>query len=645
MRSVGEWDGSEGRSSKFGRCYDGLALLLLMWPATGGMWLLGSTRTWGYAPGLIFSLAGSLLVLARPLVFPRTPGWWIPPGFWVWLALTAYVIFQVPWALVPCTARWEALRWTCLLAAAFAWTQMGGRAHRWKWLLGILFLAVTFVSLYALVQHVNHSGRVLWTDRPEQYGLRASGTYRCPNHFADMLAMLFPLALVLIFLPEAGFPLRLMAVYFSVVSAPALYWTQSRSGWLGAAGGVGVALLLLAWRKSRAGLLAALVALPLLAGAFGWVAWQTLPAVRDRFGAVLADPEEAGGIRMAMWRDAPEMFRNRPAFGFGGGSFVWAYPPHQRHVENHLTWDYLHNEYIQMALEYGAAGLGLALIGLLATTWGIVRGVLRARSREGAVLLAGAGGALGGGLIHACFDFNFHIFPNPHALVWIGGIAWGVWAVHEQGDGPVNGRRRSFRRVASVLGAGLCAGCAWLALSGGLSYVWNLKAEIARTRMDSVAAATAYEKAIRWDGWNWRPHLGLGHLKSVQAVWFRDPDPAVEREGKLQLTGQAAEHYQQALRRNPGDMAAVLGLARTFRAAGDSEAALEQFRRAASYQHRHVFYREQFGIQLRQMGRDDEALEVFRRNVADGVASDVSDLNIRALERKQAKAAAVAPSP
>ena len=82
---------------------------------------------------------------------------------------------------------------------------------------------------------------------------------------------------------------------------------------------------------------------------------------------------------------------------------------------------------------------------------------------------------------------------------------------------------------------------------------------------------------------------------------------------------------------------------RAANARGDPETALEHFRRAAAYQPRHVFYREQLGVQLRQMGRDREALEVFRRNVAEGVASDVSILNVRALERLSARPAPVPP--
>jgi len=312
MRREAEWGIRQARRPWPERLYDSFALLFLMWPATAGVWLLGSTRTWGFAPGLLLSFLGSLLVLARPLVFRSMPRGHAPPGFWAFTILVAYIVLRVPFSSVPYAARWEALRWVCLLAAAWSWTQMGGRVHRWKWLLGVLLMAVALDGLYAIIQHVNSADTVLWAPRPEQYGLRASGTYLCPNHFANLIALLTPLALVLIFLPEAGLPLRLMAGYFLLISTPVLYWTQSRSGWMGVTAGLMVTGLLLAWRKSRSWLLMALVALPLLAAAAGWTAWQTLPAVRTRFGAVLENPEKAGGIRLAMWRDAPEMFKDRP---------------------------------------------------------------------------------------------------------------------------------------------------------------------------------------------------------------------------------------------------------------------------------------------------------------------------------------------
>ena len=643
MRSVDEWGEVENHSGWAKRLYDGLAILLLMWPATGGMWWMASTRTWGFAPGLVLSLSGSLLVFLRPLIFCDTSRWRVPFSYWLLALLTAWVVASVQWAPVLTTARWEALRWVCLLAAAWSWTQMGGVGHRWKWLLGILLLVVALDGLYALIQEVNGSNRVLWVARPEQYGMRASGTYLCPNHFANMLAMLIPLALVLIALPEAGFPLRLMAIYFLGVSSPALYLSQSRSGWLGAAGGLGLTLLLLAWRKSRMWFALALVVLPLMAATGGWMAWNVLPAVRERMGILLRDPQKAGAGRLNMWRDAPAMFKSKPVEGFGAGSYVWSYPPFQRHVREHLNYDFSHNEYIQIALEYGTVGLALVFAGLFACAWGIARGVLKARSRTGAFLLAGAGGSLAACLIHALFDFNFHIFPNPHALVWVGGIAWGVWFMREKGVQASTGTWRWIRWVVAPLGAVACGVGVWLALLGGVSYVWNLKAEIARNQMEWDEAEAKYKKSIWWDMRNAQPYQGLGNIKIAQATWLRNPDLAIEQSERRRLAQEAAEHFQQALIRNPCDMSIVFGLARAHNLLGDPGAALDYFLQARNHAPRHVFYREQLGIQLRQMGRDAEALEVFRQNVKDGVATEISTLNIRAIERKQAKEAVSKP--
>ena len=86
-------------------------------------------------------------------------------------------------------------------------------------------------------------------------------------------------------------------------------------------------------------------------------------------------------------------------------------------------------------------------------------------------------------------------------------------------------------------------------------------------------------------------------------------------------------------------------LGRVYNARGEPEAALAEFRRAAAARPRYVFYREQVGIQLRQMGREREALETFRKNLADGVGGEVSQLNVRLLERKLARAETAPAAP
>ena len=178
-----------------------------------------------------------------------------------------------------------------------------------------------------------------------------------------------------------------------------------------------------------------------------------------------------------------------------------------------------------------------------------------------------------------------------------------------------------------------------------MGYYWNLQGEMARENLDWEVAVVDFGKSIRWDGKNWQPHLGLGQVRSAQATWYRDPDPEAERAAKSRWATEAEQHLFRARELNPCDMAVALMLGRVYNSRGDSEAALEEFRRAAAVRPRYVFYREQVGIQLRRMGRDREALETFRQNLEDGVGEEISRLNVRLLERKLAREAAAGAAP
>jgi O-antigen ligase/cytochrome c-type biogenesis protein CcmH/NrfG len=625
----------------FRRAWGALALLLLFWPASGGMYLLASTRVWSWSIGLVLAFAGCAMVFLRPVLFPREGfGWRIPPLWFGFAVVVLYIAAVFPRALVPVEARWELLKWLCLCMAALAWSQVAGRGEAWKFFAFLLLLALSVECFYAISKQIDHSRAVLWMQRPAQYKMRASGTYLCPNHLANALSMGFSLAFVLLVAPGTGAPLRLMAVYYLVASAPVLYWSQSRSGWGGMLAGVTVAALLAAWRRGARCLAIALVVLPLALAALGFGAWKCLPAVRERIGAVIEDPVKAGGIRAQMWADMPAMVRDRPFVGHGGGSFLWAYPPYRCRTDQILTYDQLHNDPLQVLVEYGSAGAVLAG-GLY--LWALLLFAVRAvRSRDGdtALLSAAAAGALAASGFHSLFDFNFHIFPNPHILVMVCGLAAGRAAA--RGNSGWTARGRAVPAAVSALAVAACAAGFWFSLAGGLSYWWTLKGEAACDSLEYGTAEACYRRAIRWDSSNWQPWLGLGSLKATQASLYRAPDPGLQAAGRRVRVDAAREAFSEASRLNPGDMTVEYGLARAENADGNLEAALEHCRRAAGYQPRHVFFREQLGLQLVRMGREDEALEVFRKNIADRVFSEVSQLNVRRLERRAAKRAKAA---
>ena len=370
------------------------------------------------------------------------------------------------------------------------------------------------------------------------------------------------------------------------------------------------------WRKNRLWFLAGLAAVPLGLAATGWVAYKTLPLVRQRVDKCLnAESSEQGSEgRLSMWKDSIAMWKTRPAAGYGGGSFVWAFPKHQKEAKLILRYDYPHNEYLQTLAEYGAIGGGLLAAGLLAGAFLFLRGVRRSESSVAAGLLCGAAGSAAAGAIHALFDFNFHIFANPYVLVCIGGTAWGVWLAPPREDWEGGGYTEEEtvrcgwgRRWA---GGGLAVAVLALgtvAARGGLSYWSWLKGGMEMERFEWDAAEGLYRQAVDRCRWNDQAMTAMGDLRTSQAMWFRRADREAQREGKAALAQEAEEWYRRALKANPYQVDAMYGIGRARQAAGDEAGALEWMKTATDAAPTYRFYQNQYAMALRRAGRLEEA--------------------------------------
>ncbi|MBQ7252062.1 MAG: O-antigen ligase family protein, partial [Kiritimatiellae bacterium] len=374
-----------------------LSLVLLSVPFAAGPWLIGSTRTWALSLDLAATFLGAALFLFSRAALPAgrfSAGWRLPPAFPAFAAFVLYVALRVPSAAAPFAAAGEALRALALLLLYAALWPIAHEHGLWRVLLAVLLLSAACMAMYALHQHLEHDTSVLWATRPAPYGLRASGAYLCPNHFANWLAMAAAAALALALLPAAGAAMRLAALYALFLAVPGVYLSQSRSAILGLLAAFALLPLAVFGRESKTRFALALLLVPLLAAGAGLLSIRTVPAVKTRFAAVLEDPDRAGGARLRVWRDAVEMYKARPVAGFGPASFMWAYPPFRKNVANTFLWDYPHNEYVGLAVEEGAAGAALFVAGgLWLFGWWAVR-LSRTRSRGAAAALAGAGGVV-----------------------------------------------------------------------------------------------------------------------------------------------------------------------------------------------------------------------------------------------------------
>ncbi len=598
--------------------YDRTVLGLLLGPLLAGLVLFGAVRPWS-AGGLMFcTFVALLLFCLRPFIAPDLRGLQLPPGSALIALGLGYAWLAGSWSVVPWESRLDALKLTSLAAACWIWTDLGARNGRWRFVYAVLIFAVALVAWYALIQHFHHSRMVLNLPRPAQYGLRASGTYMCPNHFANLLEMLVCLALALLFMPSAGWPLRLLAGYGLLMFLPNIFLSQSRSGWIGTALGVTVTCWMIAWKRSRRLFWCALVVLPLGVVALAVGLYVASPMVKTR-----VDQARAGDIRQRIWPDTLKVVAARPLLGHGPGTYRWTFFQYKS-TDFQLWVNYAHNEYLQILAEYGVAGL--AIFALLAIYW-LVRLLLafhRSDRERDPLLIAGLVGGGLANLAHAVFDFNFHVLANMDAFALLAGVTFA--ALHE--NGLLRARPLPRPGWAVVFGSGLALAAlwAWMALRVGAADALLKVGEVHRMMQQDARALSSLHWARRLDPGNWQPCLQLGHVYKTRAAW------QVRPAARSAAAGDALAWYAQALARNPLDTEIYLGQSRAYAAQGDDAGALQALRAAVDLAPTDVLLLTQLGLRLRLTGDLPAARAVFARAAALDPGREAVQLNLQLLE-------------
>jgi O-antigen ligase len=267
-------------------------------------------------------------------------------------------------------------------------------------------MVMTFVALAQAASGVEEPYGLLAVED----GWAAFGPYLSRSHFAGYLVMAIPLGL--------GFTAEALADLQR-------RWTKRRVGWLALGEPMGslfvrrgaeamvliVGLVAAASRGAFMGFVfsvlvfAALTRRKLLVAGIATVAvlgvsWIGLDVIVQGFGT-----RGLEGSRLGLWRDALRMFPDFPLFGVGWNAFGMAYRPYQ------TFWSYYffqaaHNEYLDLLLTTGLAGMALAL-------WGFLRLVRPALERaRKSPLDAGVLAALVGLACHNLVDFNWQIQAN-----------------------------------------------------------------------------------------------------------------------------------------------------------------------------------------------------------------------------------------
>lgn len=572
---------------------------------------------------LVVFLAATLH-FARPLFFRGVPIRYWPSVTLGLLVFLLYGFLTIPRAAAPDQAWIAMLVGTSSVLAFVVWSGLAGEASRWRWLLAILFISISIMAWYAIIQQAHESRLVLGYERPEQYGMRASGAYFCPNHFANLLALTLPMAFAVACMRSAGIPLRLLAGYTALVVLPPLYLSGSRSAWLGMIAGILAMSGFLGLRRGigRALLLAGVVLLVLAVA--GALAWLLLPLVQERVLDALH-----GNVRINLWRDTLTMIADRPLLGVGAGGFRWVYPHYWHFLTIYIDPEFAHNDYLQLVAEFGFTG---ALILFAVVVWmlfSLARLVRASDVDRGAYLIAGFVGAVVAYVVHANFDYNFHIYGNVQTLAALGGI---TVAMLYAGDHIRVPHRLSFGSGSRLTALWALVPLVLLLLAGQTiaSYGFALRGDLEREDNQLESAMRSYQTAIRVSPSNGAAHRGLAQCLSSLAYWNIVPED--KREG----AEKARAEFERALEINPWDLDARFGLSRIYNTLGDSEKGLSALRELVALVPHQRDYKLELGLQLRSMGLYPEALEIFKE-VQKVNNSEQVRLNIRFLERKLAQ--------
>ena len=346
----------------------------------------------------------------------------------------------------------------------------------------IVLAAGTAVAFVGLTEQAFWNGKILWFYVPKDWagampGIhRASGPFVNPDHFANYLAMILPLALVgaifrAPFEPAPRFSgFQLLCAVASVMIVAAILVSLSRAGWVE----IGLGILGLAWllrRRHRQRLDDELVR-DLPSSPVAWwlvvvsVALLTVvaaglllvgPGERQQAGTRVAE-SASGGVdlrgRWELWVDSSRIVRDYPLFGAGLGSWPAVFPHYRRPPWSMFFAGEAQNDYVEAAAEYGV--LGLLLLGWLCwrVGYGLFQGSRSLHSRHWPLFAAliPAIAIMG---FHELLDFPLQIPANAVLFVLLIAIAFRM--VRTDRPQPVN-------QTGAVAPVGTrrephCAGC------------------------------------------------------------------------------------------------------------------------------------------------------------------------------------------
>ncbi|HTO03047.1 MAG TPA: O-antigen ligase family protein, partial [Opitutus sp.] len=465
---------------------------------------------------------------------------WLPLPFLVYAIANVQGVTPVGWL------GWlDWLGWAHM--AAIFWVVLNGirtRAVRMALLFGLVVIGGGLVLLASYQRFVAPDWLMLGRTQAEQFFERSSGSFGSPNSLAAYLLLLLPAMAALTIRRGATAAQRIAWGYLGVAFGFALALTVSRGAWLALG-------IVLAWgplmivRGSISRKLAYTGGAWLLMGLVAMALYSNVPTVRDRFVQLKTQGGEL--TRPVMWQAGWSIFRERPLFGSGAGSYGVRFDQH-RPESFQLQPRWAHNDYLNTLSDYGIVGCALVFGAWIALVVGGFRGQRAAAKHwfEGPGLTAGLGMGAAAFALQLAVDFSLKIPALAMAFAAVAGM-WvqRSWSSPKSG-GSANGGplTKSLPLLAGIVVAS--ATVLWvIPLYRGEAKRQNAQSTIARmapgrsepkmaallsARADCIAATTL--SPSNGDAWADRAYVAsaLAQVDSAGAeTWAREAEHAANR--------------------------------------------------------------------------------------------------------------------
>ncbi|MED5454517.1 MAG: O-antigen ligase family protein [Verrucomicrobiota bacterium] len=398
-------------------CEKGILLLILSALIFSAL-ATGAVRTMEFAIVQGLTAAAAILWILRIWVYPKRKRLLFPPVAWAALSFLVYGIYHYINADVEYTARQEMLRLVVYILIFLVVMNNLLKSDYVQLILYALVFTGTLISIYGLIQVVTGSEHVWHFIRPAQYSGRGSGTFINPNHFAGFLGMLFPLSLAALLTGRISMPMRILLGYSALMLLFGIAFSMSRGGWISTTLMLITLIVILGWQKQFRLRSIGLVSIILvIIGLF----FIKSDFAQDRIGRLSTQgTQEHIGSRKELWNAAVNVWKEEKLIGVGPGHFDHRFPSHRpKTIQSSPV--RVHNDYLNLLVDWGGIGLLLAGVWLGTFIFTIIRSWkysqrtasdFSTKTSNRAAFVLGSTIGLGSLALHSFVDFNLHIPSN-----------------------------------------------------------------------------------------------------------------------------------------------------------------------------------------------------------------------------------------